>query len=317
MDVLSKILVSGLFDGVTSRKWPIVFADVGARGGIHERWKQISEYMDIIGFEPDEEECRKLNDAGAINETYIPIALHSKSGKHNLYITKNSACSSLYPPNEEYLKSFSMRNIFKIEEEKMINCDTLDGFAKKNSNVEIDILKLDTQGNEFDILIGGLHTLSHVIMLDIEVEFTEMYKHQPLFSDIDNLLRENGFLFFDFLGKLGRAKRGTINFNGRSQILWAHALYIKNYANLCKNKTHCIEFSKAMKTIFVLIFLGYYDYAFELSVIFFNSGVIDGNMAQEVVLLLESININKNSSISVVRGKTVRFLNKIKRYIEV
>ena len=70
-------------------------------------------------------------------------------------------------------------------------------------------MKLDTQGSEYDILSGGLITIKDVIAIDIEVEFSEMYKNQKLFSNIDEILRNNGFEFFTFLGNYGSAQRRT------------------------------------------------------------------------------------------------------------
>ena len=39
----------------------IKLIDVGARGGIDARWKPYYEYLDVMGFEPDPDECASLN----------------------------------------------------------------------------------------------------------------------------------------------------------------------------------------------------------------------------------------------------------------
>lgn len=63
---------------------------------------------------------------------------------------------------------------------------------------EIDILKLDLQGYELEALKGSVGLLSRVKLALLEVEFFPLYENQPLFSDIDIFMRENGFRLLNF-----------------------------------------------------------------------------------------------------------------------
>ena len=63
--------------------------------------------------------------------------------------------------------------------------------------------------------------------LKVEVEFTKIYENQPLFSDVDLCLRNQGFTFFDF-GKLNRdyRRRGPLISQPHSgQLIWTDAFY--------------------------------------------------------------------------------------------
>jgi hypothetical protein len=55
------------------------------------------------------------------------------------------------------------------------------------------VIKLDTQGTELDILHGAGRLLSQVLAIEIEVEFVHIYKGQPLFTDVDLFMRNQGF----------------------------------------------------------------------------------------------------------------------------
>ena len=42
------------------RTSPLTLIDIGASGGVHERWKSLKEYLRVVGFEPDERAFRDL-----------------------------------------------------------------------------------------------------------------------------------------------------------------------------------------------------------------------------------------------------------------
>lgn len=100
----------------------------------------------------------------------------------------------------------------------------------------IDFIKMDIQGSELSVLTHARRTLESVLALQVEVEFVEMYKNQPMFADVDKFLREMGFQFhsFDYIG--GRAFKpmapgGNINVPFR-QLLWADAIYVADFTRL-------------------------------------------------------------------------------------
>ena len=54
------------------------YCDVGARGGISELWKNFSDIINIIGFEPDAEEYKNLLKNKAI-KLYRKYFYHKKN----------------------------------------------------------------------------------------------------------------------------------------------------------------------------------------------------------------------------------------------
>ena len=82
----------------------VTVVDIGARGGLHPRWRDCSIVVQGVGF--DAEECARLNARGD-GVRYLPYALGSKDGaKATLYITDSPGSSSLLEPNRKVLNQF-------------------------------------------------------------------------------------------------------------------------------------------------------------------------------------------------------------------
>lgn len=96
----------------------------------------------------------------------------------------------------------------------------------------VDFLKLDVQGFELSVLKGAQELLKKVLVLHTEVEFVEMYEKQPLFAEVDQFLRQQGFVFHRFASVHGRPLK-PLHLNANplqpiSQQLWADAVYVRD-----------------------------------------------------------------------------------------
>jgi len=71
-------------------------------------------------------------------------------------------------------------------EEVQVAVETLDGYARRHGIQSIDLLKIDTQGNDLNVLRGAEQLLSKglIRLFSIEVMFTAMYDGQPTLVDI-------------------------------------------------------------------------------------------------------------------------------------
>lgn len=183
-------------DKIKDRKGPdarLTLVDVGARGGIHERWKPFRHYIEAYGFELDAGECARLN-AAAQGITYLPVAVGAVDGElATLHITSKASCSSLLPPSRKLCSEFSYAaDAMRVVSTSEVALSRLDTICRREQ-ISPDVLKIDTQGTELDVLIGAGEYLQRAIAVELEVEFMEQYEGQALFADIDQYMRSQGF----------------------------------------------------------------------------------------------------------------------------
>lgn len=174
----------------------LTLVDVGARWGPPSGWTSLCDHADVICFEPDAEEARRLQAAAAPNISYLPVALGAEEDRElTLTVTRDPACSSVYAPVRSLYTYYPALKVITPEREVRLPSRTLDGVL---GGRQVDAIKLDTQGSELDILQGGRLLLSTCSLIDIEVELNPIYEGQNLFCDVDRFLRDHGFVLWRF-----------------------------------------------------------------------------------------------------------------------
>ncbi len=175
----------------------ITLIDIGARGGIDSKWDKLSPFLNVVGFEPDKEECARINKtAGTLSYSMecLPFALgENDNTEATLNVCIKPGCSSIYEPNYDFVGQFYFASNMEVVGSFNMFMTTLDDVCDKH-NIVPDCIKVDTQGTELDIFKGAKKSLSKVKFIELEVEFNPQYKNQPLFSNVDLYLREQGFM---------------------------------------------------------------------------------------------------------------------------
>jgi len=175
-----------------------VLMDIGARGGIASTWNPLSGLARFIGFEPDEDECLRLNQEQRGVE-FVPFALASSPGNYPFYLTELEYCHGFKASNEKFLGRFpnAINNAVKSQVE--MKADALDNIIGRLGINHLDFIKIDTEGSELDILRGSIDSLRSrsTLGLLVEVWWDPRIKNQPSFSELDSFIRGQGFTFFD------------------------------------------------------------------------------------------------------------------------
>lgn len=253
---------------------PLGFIDIGARGGAHLLVEPIAALTSVLGFEPDEEEYTRMLQDKALAKPWAefalePIALADAVGNANLYLLSAATNHSLRKPNTHFTTRY---NMVKWQEVGVwpLKTTLLDNvlFEKRGNETHWgEFIKLDTQGTEYEILMGSLKTLSErTVAIVTEVAFCELYQDQKLFSEIEILLRKQGFTFYGFhtmhtrsLKQLDKTRQ-----MGIERAMYADAVFFKDpLAGSFYQK------SLTERGVFVLfvcaLLLKYYDFALELA----------------------------------------------------
>lgn len=178
-------------------KKTIVIFDIGANfGQTVVRFKSSFQNSKIYAFEPHPEAYTNLCSCAAkyADVFTFEMALGNHSGLSNFYINTYSETSSLLEitqTSKEIWGIGAMTPLGSIQ----INVSTLDHFLMENPNISIDILKLDTQGTEFQILEGAIDALrqNKVKLIYTEIITLPTYKGQKQLHDLVELLSKSSF----------------------------------------------------------------------------------------------------------------------------
>jgi FkbM family methyltransferase len=191
--------------------------------------------LSVIGFEPQPAECAKLNALALPGRRYLQYAV-ADGTRRSFYVTNTGMTSSLLRPNADLAKRFNnLAELMQVVATVQLDTVRLDDVVEIRAQ-GCDLLKLDTQGSEAEILSHASQTLKRCLIIQTEVLFVPLYEQQPLFAEIDQLLRAQGFMFHRFLGLSGRTY-SPLMVNGDpnaalSQMLWSDAVYVPDLGRL-------------------------------------------------------------------------------------
>lgn len=116
---------------------------------------------------------------------------------------------------------------------------TIDEFAERERLEDIDFIKIDTDGTDFDVLRGTERSLSMRSVLGAQVEMQFAGSPAPLsntFANIDIYMRQHGFTLFS-LTEINRYARTALpgkfmhTFPSQGhfgQVLWTDAIYLRD-----------------------------------------------------------------------------------------
>jgi FkbM family methyltransferase len=218
----------------------VTLIDIGAAGDIEPRWKRIQSFLNYVGFEPDERSRSMLlskNNNKCLKYEILPFAVWDKEEIIEFNLCRSPGASSHFWPDQSYMEKFPDSQRFDVLRSINIKTSTLDNLTLESA----DFIKLDIQGGELNALIGGRNLLNKTLGLEIEVEFTSIYKKQPLFGEICKLMNEYDFDFIDFVS-LCRWER--LAHNSYGQCIFGDALFLRSPENMIKNHMEVESISK-------------------------------------------------------------------------
>jgi FkbM family methyltransferase len=186
----------------------VVF-DIGACDGLDSiKYGRLFPNSKVYSYEPLGNNVSLINENIAkyksSNIIPIQIALSDRKGEAEFYVSSGrpdhiaedidwdfgNKSSSLLEPN----KTIEVHPWLKFKKKVTVNTDTLENFMFENSISLIDFIHMDVQGAELMVLKGAGQSISKIKMIWLEVENVELYKNQPLASDVESFLKQNGFI---------------------------------------------------------------------------------------------------------------------------
>jgi len=179
--------------------------DAGARYGMHPSWSGYGGDLLYFAFEPDRDEADRIRtQSPRPGFEVIPKALSREGGERNLHVTRHRGCSSFLRPDmeSEWFKHYRPGE-GQIDSVIRVMTQSVDDFANSRE-LDIDFLKVDTEGTELEVLEGADSQISdNVLGIRTGLYFQVCYKNQRLFPEIHNYLMNKDYflLNLDYFGR--------------------------------------------------------------------------------------------------------------------
>lgn len=174
---------------------PGVLFDIGANSGQSVRtFKNLFPDSFIHSFEPSPSVYAELAEAVKIydNVSINNVGVGSASGQMTFLENSQSEMSSFLKPGK--------MGWGRVEKETLVSVTTVDEYCETNGISFINLLKIDTQGYEFEVLKGcqKLMRKDRIQMIYMEVNFAELYEGLPGFDELFRFLVDNNFGLVSF-----------------------------------------------------------------------------------------------------------------------
>lgn len=250
--------------------------DIGASGQLDKKWKPIESLVNLVAFDPNEEECSRLASLPSKlrSATYLPYAVGGEDEQATLFKTESIYCYTVCEPNTPWLDRFTFGDLFAVTGTEPIpvrrfgNIEELAGF-------DADVIKTDSQGLDLQILSNSGNLLERAFYVETETGFVENCLGETTYAQIDEFMRSQGFLLFD-LGahhRVPRRNRLANHRSGREQILWCESVWLKDYVWLAKQgKPLGLDRQKAIKSLTLCGLQQCHDFGYELACLFHELG---------------------------------------------
>ncbi len=140
------------------------------------------------------------------NEAYD--VLKKKFQKKNIILNKN-AISDFNGETDFYLNYLDLTNsllkstpvndvlnrLTRNVGMQKITVITLDWYCQQMNLKNIDFLKIDTQGNSYNVLLGAHQLLTNksIKYIYVETEFIQIYENEKCFSEIELMMKKIGY----------------------------------------------------------------------------------------------------------------------------
>ena len=245
----------------------IILIDIGAVGNPPSHWLPLKDEIHLIGFEPNKDECKKLNESGCgyKKSEFLTYAIGQCDEKRPFYITEYHECCSLLKPNFEWLQRFDYGSFFNIKQKIEVETLSLDSI-QKFSDLRVDALKIDAQGNELPILKGAESILKDVFLIEVESGLHKNYENETTFEELSPYLKEKGFTCMEVFTQPAQKRKNQARHwkSAKGQSMACESIWIRDLVRYDNEYIHSLTKSDLLSILSLCWLFGYSDYAIEL-----------------------------------------------------
>ncbi|GBR02731.1 FkbM family methyltransferase [Acetobacter oeni] len=189
-----------MHDGDFSSDPRLVVVDIGASGGLQDKWARQPGRIRPVLFEPNATEAARIRDSlkhipGAL---VVERGLAARSGEFSLTIGRHYGCTSLLKADPEVLVGYSIAPLYEAAGTAQVRCDRYDTLHVAGEVPVPDVIKLDVEGYEYEVLLGFGGLLDRCLGLEVEAWLTPVYRNTKLLHELVDYLRQFGFVLRRF-----------------------------------------------------------------------------------------------------------------------
>lgn len=176
-----------------------VYLDIGAMGGPTQpalRYLSQHDLVTYVGIEPQDDECARLRQMFP-RGIFLTDAVGNVDAELPLHLMVSNACSSILEPNFEVLNDYPIATCFAVTRSLSVKVTPIATLVRSGRIPAPHFIKCDAQGYDFEVLEGCGDVLEHVLGIEVECQFKQIYKNQKTFFEIKQFLESKGFILRD------------------------------------------------------------------------------------------------------------------------
>jgi FkbM family methyltransferase len=197
-------LTRALLQQAAPRIADFMLLDVGCSGGLHPLFLQFGDRLRAVGFDPMLDEVARLTAENTNPKLKYEAAFVGNKDYAKLLSPEAKAAA----PNTDFFGRTSAARAAQLtgvtqaaQQQKFADKKVgLDDYCAEQRITEVDFIKVDTDGSDYEVLTGAEKLLTNgVLGASVEAQLHgPVHQHSNVFSNIDRFMRSKGFALFDF-----------------------------------------------------------------------------------------------------------------------
>lgn len=241
---------------------------------------------EITYIEIDAVSLSDIKNADLYKNIKINKGIHSTSGTKEFIERQYIETSSFLEIRPGMVEMFNMDYHFKTKRKFNIECTTVNDILRDNNITQIDFLKTDVEGLDYEILKSiSKDVFQKINVIKSEIRFQPFYESEAPFYEVCKYVSDLGFEFINF-SVLDEWKLNTKNQRNHrdGRMVWGDFVFFKvldpNDANFISDLTKQILIAKSLK------FNSYAEYMLES-----NKTKLSSELYEELNALVANISL--------------------------